>query len=67
MRVYKCDGCGEIISNPFEEKMKEFNVDCEVDCCGVFPVNIKRKVKVDLCEDCFKGLYLIANEKVIKK
>lgn len=63
MRVYKCDCCEKEISDPYEQKMKEFYVGCEFDYCGVFPVNSKRKITVDLCEDCFRGLHLIAEKK----
>lgn len=52
-----------MIENPYEEKMKEFYVGCEFDYCGVFPVNSKRKIKVDLCEDCYRGLHNIAESK----
>ena len=60
MQTYKCDNCGNTIMNPYEQKMKEFYVGCEFDECGVFPIFSKRKVKVDLCEDCYKGLHHIA-------
>jgi hypothetical protein len=63
VKVYKCDSCGKMIEKPYEEKMKEFYVGCEFDYCGVFPVNSKRKIKVDLCEACYRGLHLIAEGK----
>ena len=63
MKVYQCDACKKTITDPYEEKMKEFFVGCHFDYCGVFPENTKRKVKVHLCDDCFKGLHLIADKK----
>lgn len=63
MKVYQCDGCGKTITNPYEEKMKEFYVGCHFDYGGVFPENSKRKVKIHLCDDCFKSLYSIAEKK----
>lgn len=63
VQTYKCDSCGKIISQPYEEKMKEFYVGCEFDECGIFPIFSKRKVEIQLCEDCYKGLHLIAESK----
>lgn len=63
MLVCKCDSCHKTISNPYEEKMKEFYIGYEIDYGGVFPTFSKRKTKIDLCEDCFRGLRLIAAKK----
>ena len=63
MKVYQCDSCEKTITNPYEEKMKEFYVGCHFEYEGVFPENSKRKVKVHLCEDCFNGLHAIAEKK----
>ena len=60
MKVYKCDACGKVIKDPYEEKMKEFDIVCEFDMCGVFPRRNKNHTKVDLCEECYRGLHLIA-------
>lgn len=67
MLVYKCDACGELISDPYELKMKEFCVEVECDSCGVFPVKRKRKVEVHLCEECYTGLFMIAEGKTSKE
>ena len=61
-RVYKCDSCEEMIENPYKEKMREFFVGCSFEIFGVVPKNEKRKVKIHLCEDCYKGLHLIADK-----
>lgn len=45
MKVYQCDSCKEIISNPYAVKMKEFYVE------------------IQICDDCYKGLHLIAEKK----
>lgn len=63
MKVYQCDACGKVIKDPYEEKMKEFCVVAHFDVGGVFPEFTKRKEKVHLCEECFKGLHLIAEKK----
>ena len=63
MRVYQCDGCKKVIADPYEVKMKEFYVGCEFVLGAAFPTSEKRKTKIDLCEDCFRGLHLIAEKK----
>ena len=66
MKTYKCESCGRVIENPFEEKMKEFYYGVEADVFGVFPIPWKEKKKIHLCEKCFEGLAKIkyAGEKV---
>lgn len=63
MKVYQCDCCEEVIENPYEQEMKEFYVGMDIEYSGVFPINRKRKTKIHLCEDCFRGLHLIAKKK----
>lgn len=56
MKVYQCNACGKIIKDPYKIKMKEFSYKIN------FEDNISRdktKVKIDLCEECFKGLHLL--------
>jgi hypothetical protein len=65
MKVYQCDACGIIIKDPYEAKMKEFSVVCDSDMCGVFPVNLKSRMKVHLCEECYQGLHIIAEMKKV--
>ena len=60
MKIYQCDSCKKVIENPYEAEMKEFYVGCEFDSMGIMPVNSKKKTTVHLCEECFKGLNLIA-------
>lgn len=63
MRVYQCDSCKRTITNPHDVKMKEFYVGIDfIDFLG-FPVNRKRKIKIHLCDDCYKGLHLIAENR----
>lgn len=62
MRIYKCDSCEKMIENPYEEKMREFFVGCSFEIFGVAPKNEKRKAKIHLCENCYKGLHLIAEK-----
>lgn len=68
MRVYQCDSCYKVIADPYTVKMKEFYLGVDTDCLsGVpFPVESKRKIKIHLCDECYKGLNLIG-ELVTKK
>lgn len=65
MRVYKCDSCNKIISNPYIIKMKEFYVGIDIEYFTRIktPIERKRKIKIQLCDDCYKGLNLIAEKK----
>ena len=56
LKVYECDACKKTIKDPYEVKMKEFYAGCSFENYGIFPSNDKRKVKIHLCDDCFKGL-----------
>lgn len=69
MRIYQCDCCKEVIADPYTVKMKEFYLGVDTDCLsGVpFPVeNCRRRIKIHLCDECYKGLNLIG-ELVPKK
>lgn len=61
MRVYKCDSCNKVISDPYTVKMKEFYLGVDTDYFSgiAIPVECKSKIKIHLCDDCFKGLNLI--------
>lgn len=61
MRVYQCDSCNNIISNPHTVKMKEFYVGIDIEYFTriTTPIERKRKIKIQLCDDCYKGLHLI--------
>lgn len=65
MRVYQCDCCNKVISNPHTVKMKEFYLEVDIDCLSeiVIPIEKKRKIKIQICDDCYKGLHLIAERK----
>lgn len=67
MRVYRCDSCNKVISDPYEVEMKEFYLGVDTDYFSLIgiatPVERKRKIKIDLCDDCFKGLHVIAEKK----
>lgn len=69
MRVYRCDNCNKVISDPYKVKMKEFYVGVDTDYFSgiAIPVERKRKIKIDLCDDCFKGLQAIAEKKEREK
>lgn len=61
MRIYSCDSCYKTISNPYIVKMKEFYIGVDTNCLRglCFPAESKRKVKIHLCDECYKGLNLI--------
>lgn len=65
MRVYQCDSCNKIISNPYIVKMKEFYVRIDIEYFTQIktPIERKRKIKIQLCDDCYKGLNLIAKKR----
>lgn len=69
MRVYQCDSCNKVISNPHKVKMKEFyvGIDMEYFTRIQIPIESKRKIKIQLCDDCFKGLHVIAEKKEREK
>lgn len=65
MKVYQCDCCNKVISDPYTVKMKEFYLGVDTDCLSGITISIesKRKIKIQLCDDCYKGLHLIAEKK----
>lgn len=69
MKFYKCDCCNKVISDPYKVKMKKFYVGVDTDYLrGIeIPVERKRKIEIHLCDDCFKGLHVIAEKKERKK
>lgn len=68
MRIYQCDSCYKIIENPYIVKMREFYVGIDTEYFSRIKtlVKSKRKIKIQLCDDCYKGLNLIG-ELVQKK
>ena len=60
--AYICDACGATITDPYEAKMKEFYIGCSIEWYDVLPVRSKRKVKVQLCHECYEGLRMIAEK-----
>ena len=66
MKVYKCDSCGKTIESPHEERMKEFYIGATCEGIFVIPHNDEHKVKIHLCDGCFRGLHKIA-EKALKE
>lgn len=65
MRVYQCDSCNKVIADPYTVKMKEFYVEIDTEYFTRIKtlVKSKRKIKIQLCDDCYKGLNLIAEKK----
>lgn len=69
MRIYQCDSCKKAIENPYTVKMKEFYLGMmDTDCSSgiVIPIESRRRVKIHLCDECYKGLNLIG-ELVLEK
>ena len=78
MRVYKCDSCNKVITDPYTVitdpytvNMREFYLGFDADCLGLIgiaiPFECMRKIKIHLCDDCFKGLHVIAERKKREK
>lgn len=65
MRIYQCDCYNKVIADPYTVKMKEFYVGIDIEYFTRIktPVKSKRKIKIHLCDDCYKGLHLIAEKK----
>ncbi len=66
MRVYQCDCCNKVIADPYTVKMKEFYLGMmDTDCSSgiVIPIERKGKIQIQICNDCYKGLHLIAERK----
>lgn len=59
MKTYLCDSCKEIITHPYKVKMKEFLIVCDYK---YEPLPFKQKKKIHLCNKCYEGLCLIAEE-----
>lgn len=66
MKVYQCDSCKKVISNPYTIKMKEFYLGADFDYGIAIPIECKSKIKIHLCDECYKGLNLIG-EWVLEK
>lgn len=68
MRIYQCDSCKKVIENPYTVKMKEFYLGVDIDCLSgiAIPIESKRRVKIHLCGECYKGLHVIG-ELVLKE
>ena len=64
MKTYQCDSCKRVIENPYKTEMKEFLYVCDYTVYGVFPKKSKRKVKIHLCDKCFKGLSKLAENRL---
>lgn len=62
MKVYQCDSCKKVITDPYKVKMKEFYVGADFDNGMYFPLEARKTVKIHLCDDCYKGLRLIAEK-----
>ena len=66
MRVYQCDCCNKVISNPHNVKMKEFYVGMmDIDSGSGLVIPIERKRKISAASDVYKrqGLHFIAERK----
>lgn len=69
MKVYQCDCCNKVISDPYTVNMREFYVGIDIEYFSQIgiPIESKRKIKIQLCDDCFKGLHVIAEKKEREK
>lgn len=62
MKAYVCDSCGRVMSDPYRENMKEFYLDSVYEFGAILPEKRKRRKKIHLCKDCYKGLCSIAEK-----
>lgn len=73
MKVYQCDNCEKVIPDPYTVKMKEFYLGADFGCGNgiAIPIECKRKLKIHLCDECYKGLNfigkLVSKKEKIKK
>lgn len=67
MKVYKCDSCDVMIDNPHKVRMKEFCF--EVSNCDPKQIfmPVKRKKKIHLCANCYRGLYTLAKREELSE
>ena len=63
-KEYVCDSCREIMKNPHDVKMKEFYIGYTLEMDGALPYCTNQKVKIHLCDDCFRSLKEIAKKAV---
>lgn len=40
MRVYKCDSCNKVITDPYTVNMREFYLGFDADCLGLIGIAI---------------------------
>lgn len=62
-KAYVCDACGLTIKDPYRVKMKEFYVGMDICLDIALPRPSKRRVQVELCDECYHALHEIAKEK----
>ena len=62
MKAYVCDACQKTITDPYKEKMKEFFIKAQWEQGKMFFVAEANKKTIHLCEECYKGLHLIAEK-----
>lgn len=60
---YKCDACGAVMPDRHRARMKEFYFGTVNDNGYKKKIDLSHKIKVDLCDDCYHGLYEIAKGK----
>lgn len=65
MKAFVCDACGKTIINPYQQYVKQFYVSRFTKKNGDPKYCICRK-KIHLCDDCFRGLYLISEKEETK-
>lgn len=68
MRVYQCDSCNKVIADPYTVKMKEFYLGVDTYCLSGIPIPVesRKKITIQLCDDCYKALHLIGEKRSVK-
>lgn len=52
-KVYKCDSCGRMIDDPYEERVREFYIG--LDYHSISDPSV-REFNMHLCKRCYRGL-----------
>ena len=54
MKLYKCDACGKVLEQSIRMYARIFDKETKFVC-------------VDLCSECFKGVHILAEQKIKKQ
>lgn len=55
-KVRICDHCGEVVKDLHKAYFREYYVGAEIEFGYVWPVNMSKVKKIDICKDCWSKL-----------